>query len=163
LCMSMGVKSYVELGTGSGFFLLDAGVPSVVCVDINNAPDRHNSYEATGVHYLRGNSHDLQTLRDVLTILGGPPDAVFIDADHSYEAVRQDFDMWYPAAKMLIGFHDILIPDVARLWEEISLSITSAKVIGCDLLSARSWQGDGAPADGRLTGGGIGVIFKESV
>ena len=37
----------------------------------------------------------------------------------------------------------------------------SVEIIGRDYASARSWQGPGAPADGRLSGGGIGILFKE--
>ena len=163
LCLAMGVESYVELGSGAGHYLLEAGVPNIVSVDITHSELRHNPYESEGVHYYRGDSHDLETLYQVLSILGGEPDAVFIDADHSYDAVRQDFDMWWPAAKKLVGFHDILIPDIVPFWTEVSLGISSAKIIGCDVASAKSWQGSGAPSDGVLSGGGIGVLFKNGV
>jgi len=160
LCVAMGIESYVELGSGAGHYLLAAGIPTVISIDIAHSAERHNHYESEGVHYLRGDSHDLQTLHDALSIIGGPPDCVFIDADHSYDAVRQDFDMWYLAATKLIGFHDILIPDIAPFWKEVSIGISSASIIGCDLASAKSWQGPGAPEDGVLSGGGIGVLFK---
>jgi hypothetical protein len=161
LCMAMGVRSYVELGSGSGHFLLKAGVPKVVSIDITHSTERHNPYESEGVHYLRGDSHDLETLYNTLLILDNDrPDAVFIDAAHDYDSVRHDFDMWWPAAKMLVGFHDILIPDVARLWNKVSLGVSSAKIIGCDVSSAKSWQGPSCPDDGVLSAGGIGVLFK---
>jgi hypothetical protein len=89
------------------------------------------------------------------------PDAVFIDADHSYAAVRADFELWWPKATKLVGFHDIQIPDVGRFWRETSLGIPSASIIGCDLGSAVSWQGSTVPADAVLSAGGIGVLFKE--
>jgi len=161
LCQAMNIESYVELGTGSAFYLHLAGVPRVIAVDINHAPDRHNPFEYEGVKYLLGDSHDPRTLDRVLTELDGPPDAVFIDADHSYAAARADFDLWWPRAKRLVGFHDIQIPDVARLWREISLGIPSASIIGCDFASAVSWQGPTVPADAVLSAGGIGVLFKE--
>src|SRR5216684_3129170 len=91
LCKAMGIRSYVELGTGSGHYLLDAGIEKVIGVDVNhtNTNERHNFYQDARVCCVSGDSHDLQTLHDVLTLLDGPPDAVFIDADHSYDAVRQ--------------------------------------------------------------------------
>lgn len=162
LCSSMGVESYVELGSGAGHYMLAAGIPTVVSVDIAHSTERHNPYESEGVHYFRGDSHELETLYGVLSIIGREPDVVFIDADHSYDAVRKDFDMWWPAARKLVGFHDILIPDIVPFWNEVSLNIPSAKIIGCDLASAQSWQGPGAPSDGVLSGGGIGVLFKDA-
>jgi methyltransferase family protein len=162
LCVAMGIANYVELGAGSGHYLLDAGIKTVIGVDVNhtNTNERHNFYQDDRVWNVTGDSHDPQTMQEVLRLLGGPPDAVFIDADHSYDAVRKDFEMWYPVARRLVGFHDILIPDIVRLWGEISLDISSAKIIGCDRASAYSWQGPGAPSDGVLSGGGIGVLFK---
>ncbi len=160
LCVANGVRSYVELGAGSAHFLYQSGVPRVVGVDMLHVDNRHNPYQAGGVIYYRGDSHDLQTLHDVCVKLDGFPDAVFIDADHSYDAVRQDFDMWWPVATMLVGFHDILIPDVRRFWNEICLDITSAEIIGRDIASAKSWQGPGCPDDGVISGGGIGVLWK---
>jgi len=160
LCVAMGVESYVELGSGSAHYLLAAGIPKVIGIDIAHSTERHNPYESEGVLYLRGDSHDLVTLHKVLELLDGPPDAVFIDAAHDYDSVRMDSEVWWPAVRMLLGFHDIQIPDVGRLWNEISLDTCSAKIIGCDLPSAISWQGPGAPSNGVLSGGGIGVLFK---
>lgn len=58
-----------------------------------------------------------------------PYDAAFIDADHSYEAVRRDFAIYAPMARMVI-LHDIAAPasvrsrngltvEVPRFWTEI--------------------------------------------
>ncbi len=47
---------------------------------------------------------------------GGPIRMLLIDADHSYEGVRSDFDNWSPlvADGGLIVFHDYELPSVAR-------------------------------------------------
>jgi 23S rRNA U2552 (ribose-2'-O)-methylase RlmE/FtsJ len=163
LCIAMGIRSYVELGTGASHCLFAAGVPRVIAVDINNIDGAHphNPHRVAGVTYLQGDSHDPATLARVRDLLDGPPECVFIDADHAYDAVAADYALWSPAATRLIGFHDVLIPDVARLWREVSLGIPSVKIIGCDFASAASWQGQGAPPDGVLSAGGIGVLFKE--
>jgi hypothetical protein len=162
LCVAMGVSSYVELGTGSAHFMKRAGIDKVVAMDINNpeAATLHNPHRETGVSYIQGNSHDVAMLRQVVDFLGCLPDAVFIDADHDGDAPRQDFELWYPVAQKLVGFHDIQIPNIAELWREISLNLPSVKLIGCDRASAVSWQGPNCPQDGILSAGGIGVIFK---
>jgi len=51
---------------------------------------------------------------------GGPIRLLLIDADHSYEGVRGDFEAWLPlvAPGGLVMFHDYLIPDVARFVDE---------------------------------------------
>jgi hypothetical protein len=161
LCVAMGVQSYVELGSGSAHFIRQAGVPQVISVDIAHSEELfHNPYREDGVRYSKGDSHHPSTLHAVLDMLGGPPDAVFIDADHDYAPVKADFELWWPSARLLVGFHDIQIPSVAQFWKEISLGISSVKLIGCDRASAVSWQGEGSPADAVLSAGGIGVLFR---
>jgi len=153
LVRGLGARSYVELGVGSAWSIRDAGVTNIVTVDLlpGGLP---------GIPHVQGNSHDLESLHQVLTLLGGPPDIVFIDADHTYEGCRDDFDMWYPAARLAIGFHDIRLREGCdRFWDEVSQQYSSVEIIGRDHASAEKWQGthDGA---GRLWAGGIGVIFK---
>jgi hypothetical protein len=151
-------KSYVELGTGHVDYMSQMGILSVIGVDINN-DDHHANHN--GVHYIRGDSHDRHTLDRVLHLLGDLPDAVFIDADHNDESPRLDFELWYPAAQKLVGFHDILIPNIGeRIWPPIALEHPSAKIVACDRASALAWQGLGAPQNGILSAGGIGIIYK---
>jgi hypothetical protein len=162
LCVAMNIATYVELGSGSAHYIKRAGAGRVISVDINNVDGGklHNPHREDGVVYYRGNSHDPDILREIIDLLDGMPDAVFIDADHDGDAPRRDFELWWPNTRMLLGFHDIQIPNVASLWREISLHIPSVKLIGCDRESAVSWQGMGCPQDGVLSAGGIGVVFK---
>jgi hypothetical protein len=152
LCLGMGAKTYVELGVGSSWEQSQAGI-RVVTVDV--LPNG-----LSGIDHVQGNSHDLDTMFRVLNILGGPPDIVFIDADHSYDGCRMDFDMWYPAAKLAVGFHDIYLGEGCdRFWNEVSQQYPSVEICGRDHESATKWQGQ--PGDeGRLRAGGIGVIWK---
>jgi len=151
LCVGMGIQSYVELGVGSSWEHHQQGI-KVVTVDVlqNGLP---------GIDHVQGDSHDLETLHQVLELLGGPPDCVFIDADHSYDAVRHDFDMWYPAATKLIGFHDIMMDGVNQFWNEVRRQLPSVEIISRDPASGEAWQ-RGSGTNGDLNVGGIGAIFK---
>lgn len=80
------------------------------------------------LHLLRIDSHKPESLTQVTDLFGGPTvDFAFIDGDHRYEGVRQDFLEYSQLVRPggLIAFHDILPqPDspetqVCRLWEEI--------------------------------------------
>ena len=151
LCIGLGAETYVELGCGSSHEQHKAGL-RVVTVDLlpNGLP---------GIDHVQGNTHELETLHQVLTLLGGPPDIVFIDADHSYDGCKADFDVWYPAAAMAIGFHDILLGEGCdRFWREVSKQYPSVQIVGQDHESAAKWQG--GHNDGQINAGGIGVIFK---
>jgi predicted O-methyltransferase YrrM len=62
------------------------------------------------LHLLRRNSHDPRTLDGVKhTLAGAPLDFLFIDGDHSYEGVKQDFEMYSPLVRKggLVAFHDV--------------------------------------------------------
>ena len=86
---------------------------------------------------IRGDSHATSTLERVQDLLGGAVlDLLFIDGDHTYEGVRQDFEDYSPLVRPggLIAFHDIAWPDeeaiagseveylvgeVPRFWSEL--------------------------------------------
>ena len=75
---------------------------------------------------LREDSHQPATLATIRHILQGHElDFLFIDGDHAYEGVREDFNMYSPLVRDggLIAFHDIAQSggsrEVYRLWEEL--------------------------------------------
>jgi predicted O-methyltransferase YrrM len=99
---------------------------------------------------LRADSHDPATADQVSELLGGEPlDFLFIDGDHSYEGVRQDFESYSRLVRKggLIGLHDISASpdggpmidtdgslleggDVPRYWASISQRYPSSEFIG---------------------------------
>lgn len=62
------------------------------------------------LHFITGRSEDPTVVQQVATILGSRKvDFIFIDAIHTDEAVKQDYDNYSPFVRVggLIGFHDI--------------------------------------------------------
>ncbi len=84
--------------------------------------------ETQKLELIRANSHDQKSVDRVREILKGEKlDFLFLDGDHTYAGVKQDFEMYSPFVKNggLIGFHDIAPHppetgcDVYRFWNEI--------------------------------------------
>lgn len=80
------------------------------------------------IHLIRATSHDPSTRDRVVAALGGRPvDVLFIDGDHSYEGVCDDFERYAPLVRSggLVAFHDIhphsrgWSGDVWRFWTEV--------------------------------------------
>lgn len=80
------------------------------------------------LHLIRGDSHQAASLEQVKRLLGGDRlDFLFIDGDHRYVGVKQDFEMYAPLVRSggWVAFHDV-IPnprsptiEVYRFWDEI--------------------------------------------
>src|SRR6266852_5091273 len=80
------------------------------------------------LHLIRANSHFAETKEQVLRVLQGERlDYLFIDADHSYEGVLRDFQMYAPLVRSggMVAFHDIVTHkqgtpcEVEGFWNEI--------------------------------------------
>jgi predicted O-methyltransferase YrrM len=80
------------------------------------------------IKLLRQDSHKQSTLKKVKKIVKNKKiDLLFIDGDHSYEGVKQDFEMYAPLVREggIVAFHDIVDIsdddncDVFKFWNEI--------------------------------------------
>lgn len=163
------LETVVEIGTAAGGTLfawcrLAAADAVLVSIDLPSGPfspstssvDRLRGYARHGqkLHFVRDDSH-LATTKEALVgaLAGRSIDFLFIDGDHSYEGVRQDFELYAPLVGRggLIAFHDIAPHPpgsrcrVEQLWNEIKPSRTSTEYVDV----------------GDPTWGGIGVIYVE--
>lgn len=163
-------RSAVEIGSlfsGSLFFWITCAPPqaTVISVDMNvGTEDSRFSAQIHGrnvlwpewarkanvvLHTFVGPSNKLRNTIDSLLPMG--IDFLFIDGDHSYAAVRADFDTYWDLVSPggHIAFHDIYrrtqIDEVWKLWQEI-------KDLGHDCLEFSS-----IPAQDDW---GIGVVRK---
>ena len=80
------------------------------------------------LHLIRADSHSLETKQRVMRILDGKQlDYLFVDADHTYSGVQQDFKMYAPLVRSggIVAFHDIKTHnqqtkcEVGIFWSEI--------------------------------------------
>lgn len=97
----------LEIGTANGglTYVLSRLFEKVVTIDIVNEVQ----YEKDNIIRLIANSHNL-SIHDLEKVTKfAPYDLIFIDGDHSYEGVKQDFLLFRPLLKMsgVIALHDI--------------------------------------------------------
>jgi cephalosporin hydroxylase len=90
------------------------------------------------LHFIRGDSHKQEIFEQVQSILNGQKlDLLFIDGDHTYSGVRQDFAMYSPLVHKggTIALHDIVEHspgsecEVSRFWNELKLTYSHNKEI----------------------------------
>jgi cephalosporin hydroxylase len=113
LLMDIEPKVVVEIGSDAGGTLWawqQLGV-RVIGVDLPHGHFgsglRLNDH---GCQVVYGDSHDPATRDCLLDALDGDPiDVLFIDGDHTFKGVKQDFDMFAPLVRPggIVGFHDI--------------------------------------------------------
>lgn len=167
----LGVRSYLEIGArygGSfGRVMMALGERSRgVCVDF---PGAEFGDENSPVRLFDTLARLRRRGREVSCVLGpsaaqevvarvqafGPFDAVFIDADHRYAAVRLDFEIYAPLARV-VALHDIAAPDhvtsrrgtpvgVPQFWAEVKTRYPYIEIYRPDTLM------------------GIGIVFPQGL
>jgi predicted O-methyltransferase YrrM len=143
LIRDMGCRSYLEIGARQGDTFQSIAqvmdVPSrLVAIDWPGAKWGRTGSETAlekAAHVVQRMGHEVDVLigdshSPRLRRLTYPPfDAILIDGDHTYEAVKQDWLDYRPLATKLVAFHDIVGEgqtsgghpvEVPRLWREIT-------------------------------------------
>jgi len=150
------VNSMMEIGTRNGgtLFLYSWTLPGeaqLVSLDLPSDQSLRRGYDRFKTSYLssmvqksqnlkliRGNSHSSRNLAKAKAAVGGVGklDFLFIDGDHTYEGVKQDFEMYSPLVCKggLVAFHDIVghdvgISEVDRYWSEIKGSYRHMEIV----------------------------------
>lgn len=103
-----------ELGVDKGilFGMLLHQCPTLeYLIGVDTFPDRARSsrvFQFAVDHWQRVKLYDMSTDHASRKVEEGSLDFVFIDADHSYEAVRSDIDKWFHAVRAggWLGGHD---------------------------------------------------------
>ncbi len=136
-------RTVLEIGTANGGTLFlwtrlaDAGA-TIVSIDLPGGkfgggyPSergivyRRFTRSTQKLHLLRENSHDPRTRAKAVRLFGGEPiDLLFIDGDHTYEGVKQDWEQYSPLVRPggMVVFHDIAgnydDTQVKELWDSI--------------------------------------------
>jgi predicted O-methyltransferase YrrM len=99
--------------------------------------------------FIRTDSHSKKTKENISNVLDGKKlDFLFIDGDHTYEGVKQDFEMYKDFVREggIIAFHDIVDhpdnPDcnVDRFWNELKEQYETEEIIEKE---DQTWAGIG--------------------
>lgn len=113
-------KVIMEIGVHLGHSLKawqDAFNPEVLIGidnESNTVLDIYLMDELRKAKFIKGDSHDARTLAATKDYLGNRQvDFLFIDGDHSYSGVKQDYEMykWLVRPGGIIAFHDAVIKD----------------------------------------------------
>ena len=116
------------------------------------------------LHLLRADSHAAETKEQVSRLLEGEQlDYLFVDADHTYEGVWRDFEMYAPLVRSggMIAFHDIVTHrketrcEVERFWNEIKHKYQHQEFVEHSKPGAMPVAVTGAP----METSGLGVLF----
>jgi len=90
------------------------------------------------LHLMRANSHLDETRTRIEALLKGRKiDVLMIDADHSYEGVKRDYDLYSPllADDGFIAMHDVILNrfdpeiEVHRFWDELKATQKTEELV----------------------------------
>jgi predicted O-methyltransferase YrrM len=146
-------KKIVEIGSASGgtlFLFANVASPEkIISVDLPSGsfgggypfwkiPLFKSLAKRKIIELVRADSHKEKTLGKIRVLLKDKEvDFLFIDGDHTYQGVKQDFQMYSPIVKKggIVAIHDIVKHDptsgceVNKFWNEIKPSFKHLEII----------------------------------
>jgi cephalosporin hydroxylase len=143
-------KILLEIGSASGgtlflFCHIASEDATLISLDMDNVLwkkllFKYFSRGKQKIVVIKGDSHDPKIFNDIKKILGNCKiDFLFHDADHSYEGVKKDFEMYSTLIRKggIIAFHDIVTNsiicpqgwDVSKFWNEIKIMYNYMEII----------------------------------
>jgi cephalosporin hydroxylase len=157
-------KILLEIGSANGgtlflFCYIASEDATLISLDMDNVlwKKLFFKYFSRGkqkIVVIKGDSHDSKIFNEIKKILRNCKiDFLFHDADHSYEGVKKDFEMYSPMVRKggIIAFHDIVTSsvicphgwDVSKFWNEIKNRYNYIEII----------------ENKNQIAGGIGILF----
>jgi predicted O-methyltransferase YrrM len=163
------IRTFLEIGTGNGgtlflFSRVASDGARAITIDLPGGAfgggyssfksGFYRSFARPGqeIMLIKANSHDESVKQKVAAMLGeGKLDLLFIDGDHTYEGVKQDFELYSGLVRPggIIALHDIVVHppesdcNVNKFWDEVKVKYKSREIIH----------------DKNQGWGGIGVIY----
>lgn len=156
LVRPMGFSTLLEVGAlaGGTTWALRQCLDNPLVVTVDNLVLGYRVSSAIADVVVTGESG--QARQEVVAGLAGRTvDLLFIDADHSYEAVKADYAAYAPLVRPggCVVFHDVSVPhllvdvhDVVRFWNEIRLGRRHATIfepLDGEWTTERDWGGLG--------------------
>lgn len=97
---------------------------TVVGIDPRPEIDEWDVFHWGKLRLIHGASQSAEDMTRALSLLGGLPDVVHIDGDHTYDNAKADWEWAKKNARQLVAIHDVKSRgnpsiDCRRLWHEI--------------------------------------------
>jgi predicted O-methyltransferase YrrM len=133
-CYAGGSASLMVSRENTNVISIDLGMPispEIAINNVNTLNTKNNKYT-----YIQGNSQIEETRDKVLEIMNGV-DILFIDGDHLYNGVINDFNLYSPLVKtggyiIFDDYNDIeFSPDVKTAVNKLIEGLDSYEIIGC--------------------------------